>query len=158
MMVCTGCGCNLPDTRFYRRKERGGQLYRHCKDCHRRLTSAWINARPETRRAYSRQWGKRLRIRTLRVVARSRNPQCSCCGETEVDFLVIDHMNGGGSKESASYGNHREFYQGIVQGKRDTSDLQILCANCNTAKGRAGTCPHHRVRREGVPAAAGIAR
>lgn len=44
--------------------------------------------------------------------------KCQCCGETDHRFLTLDHINGRKDK------------------------FQILCFNCNCAKGIYGICPH----------------
>jgi len=69
--------------------------------------------------------------------------ECVCCGESNYKFLTVDHINGGGRR-------HRE--------QRSITDInswlinnnypdgyQILCFNCNCAKGIYGICPHKEV-------------
>jgi len=69
------------------------------------------------------------------------------CPENEMAFLVIDHINGGGNqhrKEIKRSGSD-SFYRWI----RDNNypdGFQILCANCNMAKGKDGVCPHQEER------------
>lgn len=68
------------------------------------------------------------------------NPTCKCCGESNMKFLTIDHIEGGGSE-------HR---RGSAKGgigfwlkKNEYPDgFQILCFNCNCGKGIYGVCPH----------------
>lgn len=65
---------------------------------------------------------------------------CSCCGETELVFLTLDHLQGGGTQHRRSlpgYGVYRwARQQGYPAGL-----FQVLCHNCNWAKYRGG-CPH----------------
>ncbi len=69
--------------------------------------------------------------------------KCTCCGEGEVDFLAIDHINNDG------YKNRRQgrtggisFYRQVIKNKFP-SDLQILCHNCNWSKHvNNGKCIH----------------
>ncbi len=42
----------------------------------------------------------------------------------------MNHMNGGGRAELELKGNWA-FYTDILSGKRNTNDLNLLCANCN---------------------------
>lgn len=70
---------------------------------------------------------------------------CACCGETRLEFLVLDHINGGGSKhrralKQSGTGN---FYLWI---KRENFPLgfRVLCHNCNFAIGKYHLCPHTR--------------
>jgi hypothetical protein len=66
-------------------------------------------------------------------------PKCSCCGETKIEFLVIDHINGGGSKHRKAIGNHIHRWLRL---NNYPDGYQVLCHNCNMAKGLYGYCPH----------------
>lgn len=76
--------------------------------------------------------------------------ECACCGETEPEFLSIDHMDGGGKKHRKVIGqSSREFYKWLID-NNFPPNFQTLCMNCNHAKGRNGgdgLCPHERERR-----------
>ena len=64
---------------------------------------------------------------------------CQCCGETTEEFLVIDHINGGGTQHLQALGY--KLYRWLI--KHDLPEgFQVLCANCNQAKERPGGCPH----------------
>lgn len=65
--------------------------------------------------------------------------KCQCCGETEPKFLAIDHINGGGMKAREKHIGY-SFYLSLFKTPRQ--DLQVLCHNCNMAKGFYGQCPH----------------
>jgi len=66
--------------------------------------------------------------------------RCTCCNESNLTFLVIDHINGGGHKEHSKVGHGTTFYRWLR--KHNYPDgYQILCHNCNFAK-RLGPCPH----------------
>lgn len=66
--------------------------------------------------------------------------KCACCGETEYAFLAFDHIDGGGNKHrrNEKIGNMGRW--AYDNGFPDI--LQILCHNCNSAKGFYGECPH----------------
>lgn len=68
--------------------------------------------------------------------------KCLCCGETSLEFLCIDHINGGGSRELRTSGlSNTSFYRQLLREvKRD--DLRVLCHNCNFSFGAYGYCPH----------------
>lgn len=66
-------------------------------------------------------------------------PQCSCCGESELVFLAVDHVNNDGNI------HRKRIKQNLCQwlvlnGFPD--GFQILCFNCNMAKHLLGVCPH----------------
>jgi hypothetical protein len=78
----------------------------------------------------------------LEVMQHYGGPHCSCCGEDDIDMLCFDHINGGGNA-------HRRT-EGIVPGFSLYSWLfmndyppgfQVLCFNCNQAKGTGAACP-----------------
>lgn len=64
--------------------------------------------------------------------------KCVCCGESIAEFLTIEHKLGqkGKKRESAykAYSNATEDYNPDI--------YEILCYNCNCAKGKLGYCPH----------------
>jgi hypothetical protein len=73
-------------------------------------------------------------------------PQCACCGEQEINFLSIDHINGGGWKDITQDGTKSPvtFYSRLVK-QGFPLGLQVLCMNCNFGRHRnGGVCPHHR--------------
>lgn len=64
---------------------------------------------------------------------------CNCCGENIIEFLSIDHINGGGRKHRAEVG--KNLYRWIIRNNFPPG-FQVLCNNCNMAKGIYGICPH----------------
>jgi hypothetical protein len=75
--------------------------------------------------------------------------RCACCGETTIEFLTIDHVNGDGAKhrrrlkESGGYGG-LSLYRSIKRAGFPP-DFQVLCYNCNVGRHRnGGVCPHRR--------------
>lgn len=69
---------------------------------------------------------------------------CACCGETERNFLTIDHMRNNGNKlrKEGVHGHGTKFYRWLVRVKFPT-DFQVLCMNCNFGKRmNNGICPH----------------
>ena len=65
--------------------------------------------------------------------------KCYCCGETESNFLTIDHTDGGGRKHRKEI--KMSIYQWLVKNNFPTG-FQLMCYNCNCAKGFYGVCPH----------------
>lgn len=74
---------------------------------------------------------------------------CSCCGETNIKFLTIDHINNDGAEHRRSNKNRggNSFYRWLK-----THDYppgyQVLCWNCNCGRAcNGGICPHEEQRR-----------
>jgi hypothetical protein len=65
---------------------------------------------------------------------------CTCCNETNIDTLTVDHIDGGGNK------HRKEVGFGIAAWlKRNNFPLgfQVLCFNCNCGRHiNSGVCPH----------------
>lgn len=82
-----------------------------------------------------------LKVDTLYAYGRV----CACCSEDGVEFLAIDHINGGGKEHRASLtGNPTSsgFYRILKQaGWPKDPPLRVLCHNCNHATS-LGSCPH----------------
>jgi len=75
--------------------------------------------------------------------------QCMCCGEPERDFLTVDHIDGDTVRESRSKGiprSGRWMYLWLIRNNFPPG-FQVLCANCNIAKGHRGVCPHKGTER-----------
>jgi hypothetical protein len=68
---------------------------------------------------------------------------CACCGETTLEFLGIDHINGGGTKHRKKLGNPGGFVFYIwLRLKGYPLGYRVLCQNCNLVYGTYGYCPH----------------
>lgn len=66
---------------------------------------------------------------------------CKCCGETGRRFLSIDHIDESGS-EHRKIVDAATFYSWLRRNKYPKG-FQVLCHNCNFAKGLCGgICPH----------------
>ena len=67
--------------------------------------------------------------------------ECSCCGEREVRFLTLDHINNDGARYRQMY-NEQQIYRMARREGWPKDKYQVLCMNCNFAKGHFGICPH----------------
>ena len=94
---------------------------------------------------------RKKRVHKRRLCIDQYGGKCVCCGEDRFELLAFDHINDDGAE------HRREVQQGgenfvkwlIKEGFPD--HIQILCHNCNSAKGWYGICPHERERRGIVP-------
>ena len=96
----------------------------------------------EKSKIYNRTRGRKEKIETLQHYS-SNIPSCACCGETIIEFLCIDHINGDGNKHRKEIGltHGAKMYQWLKKNNYPKG-FQVLCCNCNTAKGLYGQCPH----------------
>lgn len=66
-------------------------------------------------------------------------PCCSCCGETAMAFLALDHINGGGYQDRRDSGG----FWSRLKSEGYPPGFQVLCHNCNYGRYlNGGTCPH----------------
>ncbi len=132
--VCFDCKRQLSLNNFHADVSRLYHKGYRCKEC------ASINRKLDT-----------LKLRR-KVLALYGN-QCICCGESQYEFLSLDHVNGGGRKhrENINKGGHT-FYAWLLKQEYQPNVYQILCHNCNLAKGFYGQCPHEEVGVKNVAA------
>lgn len=104
----------------------------------------------EQRVLYQREWTKKnpdyaknFRLKCLQFYG-GNSPKCACCNEVTYQFLGIDHIEGGGNKHRKEIGKSmggQNLYRWLL--KNNFPDgFQVLCHNCNLAKGFYGVCPH----------------
>jgi len=89
------------------------------------------------RAIYAKKWLQNLRF----MVISHYGGKCKCCGEEQIEFLAIDHINEGGRKHRKSISGNIYLW---IKDNNYPDDLQVLCHNCNSAKSYYGRCPHMR--------------
>lgn len=70
-------------------------------------------------------------------------PKCKCCGEKYIEFLEVDHINNDGAehrRKNKLMAGGGTFH--FLRKNNYPKGFQILCSNCNQAKGKYGKCPH----------------
>ena len=86
-------------------------------------------------------------------LSKSNIPCCRCCGEkSHVNFLAIDHIAGKKEMDSEpelvklGYSSSlmgKNLFRWIIE-NNFPKGFQVLCHNCNSAKGFYGKCPHQK--------------
>lgn len=102
----------------------------------------WKTQNPTSYTQYSREYNRRQRTKVLNHYS-GGNPKCVCCGEKEIKFLCIDHISGGGNTHRREMKIRGSIIPWIVKNKFPPM-FQVLCYNCNNAKGFWGECPHKK--------------
>lgn len=133
--TCTKCGSNGP---FY---PNGGSWCIECRKAHNR---EWRKNNPERKRELGRKHQYDAHTRLKVELVEAYGGVCTCCGESEIHFLTIEHVNGIPSSHRLSSGKR---LSGLAllrkiksEGYPDT--VTVHCMNCNYAKGHYGFCPH----------------
>lgn len=114
---CTVC-CEMKELGQF--KFRDGRIRRHtCKSCMQR----------------------KYRIKLKLDMIEALGNVCECCGEANPYFLSLDHRLNDGHKHREKLAAH----QCIAEARKEgfpREKYQLLCLNCNFAKGHYGVCPH----------------
>lgn len=108
-----------------------------------------IEHRPEylaKKRVYQLSWRQKLRREALIAYG---GLKCACCGESTLEFLGIDHIDGDGNKHfDPKYGGKKRlggnYLYRWLRHHNYPPGFQVLCHNCNLAKGFYGICPHQK--------------
>lgn len=98
---------------------------RMCKNCR--------NTKAAEKRAYT--------IKLRLVCVTTYGGKCTCCGDNRNEYLILDHINGGGAKHRETEKGSKAMYL-WAQRNNFPPVLQLLCANCHLAKHRGISCPH----------------
>ena len=73
---------------------------------------------------------------------------CTCinCNESNIEFMCIDHIKGGGTKIRKTKGGNGggvNFYRTLML-QNFPKGYRVLCHNCNSSIGFFGYCPHDK--------------
>lgn len=91
------------------------------------------------RKVYTRNYQQKLK----QEVVDAYGGRCSCCGETEICFLSIDHIYGNGNKEEGRGRGGYKFYLWLKRQGFPKDKYRLLCHNCNMGREvNGGICPH----------------
>lgn len=158
MVVCRECGVELLERKRKSnicdpcRKEYHRSYYRANKDRMNAAGKVWLQAKlkdPEWK-AKERERGRKYWQEAKRQAMQAYGNKCACCGESDLRFLSIDHVNNDGAA-------HRRELLGPDRKKRGAGSaiynwlrkndypegFQVLCFNCNMGKQiNGGICPH----------------
>lgn len=97
----------------------------------------------EEHNRYANERNRKLKMEAF-IRYSGNPPKCACCGETHIEFLSIDHINGGGHQHRKKLGISHNFYYWLKT-HYYPQGYQVLCMNCNFAKGHFGICPHKKL-------------
>jgi hypothetical protein len=108
----------------------------HPRDYKREYDQEYRKAHPNTTR---QNQDYRLRVK-LEVFNAYGGARCACCGEEHIEFLSLDHIGNNGAEHRKSV-PATTLYNWIRKNGFPPG-FQVLCMNCNFAKGHFGKCPH----------------
>lgn len=115
--TCRRCGKDKPLSAYH--KGGSGKLKPTCHSC------------------YNASYCNSLKLE----VFSSLGGKCSCCGIDHPYFLSLEHVEGIG-KGNRDGKNVQQLYEEAKRSGYDKTKFELLCMNCNWAKGLFGECPH----------------
>lgn len=128
--------------------------YRNLKE--RKELGLCRNCPNETKKPYGlcvncllrqRATGKIRVIKLKKEIVKAYGGKCACCGETTFEFLSIDHAWNDTivhQKEIGFTSSGARMYYWLKKNGFPKNRFQLLCFNCNFAKGYYGKCPHQQ--------------
>jgi len=123
------------------------------RECSRRNMVKNYKNNPEYRKKVRLNAKEKAQKRRLLIITHYSNNtmQCNCCGDKHIEFLSIDHINGGGNKHRKELFGYTcsgdRFYSWLIR-NNFPEGYQILCYNCNLSRGFYGYCPHQKEKDE----------
>jgi hypothetical protein len=96
----------------------------------------WARANSTKRIADAKKWREDLKQELLTAYGR----RCACCGETEIRFLTLEHINRDGAAHRKAKGTY--VYPDVRRQGFPKDKYCLLCFNCNHATKTGADCPH----------------
>lgn len=114
-----------------------------CANCNRGKGKFGTCPHHATPQLPSSRHGKHARNKRLKCI-NAYGEKCACCGEHNWAFLEFDHINNDGKQHRIELSTEKMITWLVNNDFPDT--IQLLCCNCNKAKGLYGQCPHQKTR------------
>lgn len=140
MVLCERCWTrrNKPEakakqTELVRRYKKSNREKGLCDRCKNPIQPGYKECPECKRRAFERRRAMK------QAVIDKYGGKCTCCGEHRFEFLTIDHVYNNGAEHRREVKQH---VYGAVLREPKSDQYQLLCMNCNFAKGKYGYCPH----------------
>lgn len=120
---CTKCGEVKPYREYHHSKSiKGGYVYQ-CKSC----AGDYVRKRNRQRK---------------QIVTNRYGGHCFCCGESNLEFLAIHHLNGDGGEHRKTLGTKHNAIIDWLINNNFPDGFQTVCHNCHFALHLYGYCPH----------------
>jgi hypothetical protein len=154
---CIRCKRELSYDEFYSHATNKNGLRGECKKCSYEVNRVWRNKNKEqfdnTTRNYVNKNREKIRkyqngwhLNFKKILVDAYGGKCSCCGESEIRFLTLEHKNRGGSAHRKQVGGGRNVYQDVKRQGYPKDKYEILCFNCNCSQSNGQPCPHKNKR------------
>lgn len=132
--ICSKCKKKKSVDEFYPHKGYRDKRSSWCKSCHSRYH----------KQEHIKKNKKLYRQKIKAEVINAYGNKCTCCSETILAFLTIDHIYGDGHehRRKLNLGGGTDFYLWLRKNNYPEG-FQVLCFNCNCGRQiNGGVCPH----------------
>lgn len=121
-----------------------GPRSRYCLKCKKAVNKAardsWVRRNPEKVAEWRRESIRKIKQEVLAHYG----GRCACCGEDNLLFLTIDHIDGNGTAHRKSVGRYGSTFYSWLRTHGLPLGFQVLCFNCNCGRQlNGGICPGH---------------
>lgn len=141
---CTRCQQHKDINEFGNHKKTKDGLRGWCKDCCKKSSDAWKNKNITRRQTVA----ARSRLKLKKKIMTAYGHKCYCCGESELAFLTIDHIDNNGADHKRSFSSGGMLYKWL-ENNNYPEGFRVSCWNCNS--GRAinnNICPHEITKKK----------
>lgn len=115
-----------------------GNIYL-CKDCIKKRRILWGQEHKDKEAINRKNISRRLKMEVIQKYG----GKCSCCKESNINYLTIDHISGNGNRHRKEITKGKKLYRWLKH-NNFPSGFQVLCYNCNLGKNRYDICPHNK--------------
>lgn len=130
--VCCKCKIEKELKYFYKRAFMSDGCNSSCKKCNNKINRD--------------KWYELKRKVLLKIIG-SDKLECSCCNETWINVLEVDHIYNDGKQEREALNIYHDAFYRLVLNMEDVSKYQVLCRNCNWIKfTHGGDIPEERYK------------
>ena len=141
MKTCSHCGLPKDLSEFHKNKNLPGGRASWCKLCVSEYNEQYKLAYPEKEEA-RKLAGKRQRKDCKAKVFAHYGSCCACCGEDNMMFLTVDHVDNDGAEHRRTMTHGSTISVWLVK-HNFPEGFQILCYNCSCGRAHnGGVCPH----------------
>ena len=141
--TCPRCKKRKRRTEFWPSNFQSDGLASYCRKCQNERGKLLMRRKYKKNPTLANEKIRQCKQRVKKLVLNAYGKVCQCCGENHIEFLCIDHINGGGNQERREL-NRRSGYAfyAYLKKMKFPKGYQVLCHNCNMAKSLFGKCPH----------------
>ena len=133
----------MPTREYYRKNIEAQREYNRAYHARTKERRAEVQAASYRKHSVDVLRRKKIGDTALRLeVLAHYGGKCACCGENKIEFLALDHINGGGAQHRKELGLWGLPYYRWVRDNQYPDIHRVLCHNCNSSMGSYGYCPH----------------